>query len=65
MAAIYNRHAYMEEMRAAIINWEKRVVENYPTDLTIVGSSPNFNLSSKSRTSGGPSPSAGVNVKRS
>ena len=27
VAAIYNRHAYMDEMRAAIINWEKRVAE--------------------------------------
>jgi integrase len=27
VAAIYNRHAYMDEMRAAIINWEKRIAE--------------------------------------
>jgi hypothetical protein len=27
VAAIYNRHAYIDEMRAAIINWEKRVAE--------------------------------------
>jgi integrase len=27
VAAIYNRHAYIDEMRAAISNWEKRVAE--------------------------------------
>ena len=27
VAAIYNRHGYMDEMRAAIINWEKRLAE--------------------------------------
>ena len=27
VAAIYNRHAYIDEMRAAIINWEKRIAE--------------------------------------
>ncbi len=27
VAAIYNRHAYMDEMRVAIVNWEKRVAE--------------------------------------
>lgn len=27
VAAIYNRHGYMDEMRAAIANWEKRLTE--------------------------------------
>ncbi len=27
VAAIYNRHAYMDEMRATIMNWEKRIAD--------------------------------------
>jgi hypothetical protein len=37
VAAIYNRHAYMDEMRAAIDAWEKRlsvIVAQHDTDRT-------------------------------
>jgi integrase len=30
VAAIYNRHAYLDEMRAAIVSWEKRLVKIAP-----------------------------------
>jgi hypothetical protein len=33
VAAIYNRHAYMDEMRAAIASWERRLDDILKVDL--------------------------------